>query len=91
MNCMWLGLSQFKKKMLRETIYFKLERSIFITPKTLRIKIALRKERYLSLRKLLNLPPFRNLSPSVFFCFDLFFRRRRRIVAGNPEVHYNQN
>lgn len=44
-----------------------------IIPKALRRKIALRRDRYLIMRKRSNLSPLCNLSPGAFFSVDFFF------------------
>ena len=64
----------------------------FLCRKTLRNGIALCQDLYLSMIKLSNLSPFGNLSHSVFFSVDFFYRRRRSMnirsaVAGNPRFH----
>ena len=69
-----------------------LERSVFIRCETLRYGIDFAKNLYLSMRKLSILSPFGNLSRSVFFSVDLFFRRRIPMnitdaVAENPRFH----
>ena len=68
----------------------------FLCGKILRNGIELRRDLYLSMRKLSNLSHFGNLSHGVFFSVEVFFGRRWPInitgtVTGNPRYHHLKN